>query len=66
MEATDLATARDVQRGYIDDSVVPGTVTLVDLDQSLQAKHSKSNREIVLVPTPSDDPEDPVGMKPPT
>ena len=52
--------AAEVRRGYIDDTVVPGTVTLVDLNQNLRAKHDRSNQDIVLVPTPSDDAEDPV------
>ena len=59
--ATNLEAAREVRRGHIDDSIVPGTVRLVDLDHSLQTKRSKKDRDIVLVPTPSDDPEDPVG-----
>lgn len=62
--ATDLETARDVRQGYIDDSIVPGTVVLVDPDHALRAKHDKSNQDIVLVPTPSDDPEDPVCVLP--
>ena len=58
--AANLEAVRDVQHGQIDDSVVPGTVHLVDLDHSMQAKHSKAQQDIVLVPTPSDDPDDPV------
>ena len=58
--ATNLEAARDIQHGHIDDSVVPGTVHLVDLDHSLRAKHSAAHKDIVLVPTPSDDPDDPV------
>lgn len=38
---------------------VPGTVHLVDLDGHMNAKH-KGNSKIVLIPTPSDDPDDPL------
>lgn len=54
--ATDLAAIRDVQHGHIDDSIVPGTVHLVDIDHTVHSKHSKAQQDIVLVPTPSDDP----------
>ncbi|TKA78380.1 hypothetical protein B0A55_04724 [Friedmanniomyces simplex] len=62
--ATDLKAARDIQHGLIDESVVPGTVHMVDLDQTMQAKHSKAHQDIVLVPTPSDDPNDPLNWSP--
>ena len=40
---------------------VPGTVHLVDLDGVLNAKHaSGSQNDIVLVPAPSADPDDPL------
>lgn len=42
----------------IDETAVPGTVHLVDLEGTL-ANHL-GNRDIVLVPTPSGDPEDPL------
>jgi hypothetical protein len=48
----------------IDESVVPGTVHLVDLDHALHTKHAKEDQEIVLVPTPSDDPDDPLNWPP--
>ena len=57
-----LETAQNIQHGRIDDSVVPGTVRLIDVDQTMHAKHSKAHQDIVLVPTPSDDPDDPVRM----
>lgn len=43
-------------------SPVPGTVHLVDLDGTIAAQHAKGTgrRDIVLVPTPSSDPDDPV------
>lgn len=59
--ATNLQAVADIQHGHIDDSVVPGTVHLIDLDHTMQAKHSKAHQDVILVPTPSDDPDDPVG-----
>jgi hypothetical protein len=50
--------------GIIDESVVPGTVHLVDIDHNMSTKHSKGNKEIVLIPTPSDDPDDPLNWSP--
>ena len=45
-------------------SPVPGTVHLVDLDGTMQAQHAKGTgrSDIVLVPAPSSDPDDPVGV----
>lgn len=42
------------------EDVVPGTVYLVDVDNIVNAQHLESQAEIVLVPTPSSDPEDPL------
>ena len=40
---------------------VPGTIHLVDLEGTLRAKHaSGGQRDIVLVPAPSNDPDDPL------
>jgi hypothetical protein len=40
---------------------VPGTVYLVDLEGKSKAKHAGGgHKEIVLVPAPSSDPDDPV------
>ena len=40
---------------------IPGTVHLVDLEGTIHAKHSLSGqRDIVLIPAPSDDPDDPL------
>jgi hypothetical protein len=44
--------------GIIDETAVPGTVHLIDLEGVL-AGHL-GNRDIVLVPRPSPDPEDPL------
>lgn len=48
-----------------DDGVpVPGTVHLVDLEGTMMAKHAKgAQRDIVLVPAPSSDPDDPVRIR---
>ena len=56
------ATFRDED---IDDKVVPGTVHLVDLEHTLQTKHAKGGQaDVVLVPTPSSDPNDPLNWTP--
>jgi len=44
----------------IDENAVPGTIHLVDLTGTMHTKHSKGQKDIVLVPTPSDDPDDPL------
>ncbi|KAG4430758.1 hypothetical protein IFR05_013759 [Cadophora sp. M221] len=44
----------------VDTSVVPGTTHLVDLDGTLHTNHDARLKDIVLVPTPSSDPEDPL------
>lgn len=43
-------------------SLPPGTAQLVDLDGTMATKHAdgKGVRDIVLIPRPSDDPEDPL------
>lgn len=40
----------------------PGTVQLIDTDGNVQTKHASGSKEgdIILIPTPSDDPEDPL------
>jgi len=42
---------------------VPGTVHLVDLDHSMQARHA-GDGEIILNPAPSNDPDDPLNWSP--
>ncbi|CAG8958498.1 hypothetical protein HYFRA_00009812 [Hymenoscyphus fraxineus] len=44
----------------IEDQAAPGTVQLIDADGHLHVKHSADAHDIVLVPRPSDDPEDPL------
>ena len=43
-------------------SPVPGTVHLVDLEGTMHAQHAQGagKKDIVLVPAPSSDPDDPV------
>ncbi|KAK9245138.1 MFS general substrate transporter [Lipomyces tetrasporus] len=48
----------------IDESAVPGTVFLVDLDGSHNLPKSETQKDIVLVPAPTDDPEDPLNWAP--
>ena len=42
---------------------VPGTVHLVDLDHSMNARHA-GHGDIILNPAPSSDPEDPLNWAP--
>ncbi|RFU28631.1 hypothetical protein B7463_g7711, partial [Scytalidium lignicola] len=42
------------------EDVVPGTVHLVDLGGDMHTRHLDENKDIVLVPKPSTDPEDPL------
>ena len=40
---------------------VPGTIHLVDIEGTLRAKHASGGQnDIVLIPAPSDDPDDPL------
>ncbi|CAD0096696.1 unnamed protein product [Aureobasidium mustum] len=43
-----------------DDNIAPGTVRLIDANGELNVKHSEGHGDIILVPTPSEDPEDPL------
>lgn len=45
-----------------EDEFPPGTTRLIDIDGSVVSKHASSSAEkdIVLIPHPSDDPEDPL------
>lgn len=44
-------------------TAVPGTVHLVDLDGTMHAKHAKgAQKDIVLVTSPSSDPDDPMSI----
>lgn len=44
---------------------IPGTVHLVDLEGTMNAKHAAGGqRDVVLVPAPSADPDDPLNWSP--
>lgn len=58
MEATEAHAKQSNGDGPVP---VPGTVHLVDLEGTMSAKHAKgTQQDIVLVPSPSPDPDDPV------
>lgn len=58
--STSEASPPPVQHDFI-----PGTVHLVDLEGTMHARHADgTQRDIVLVPTPSDDPDDPLNWAP--
>lgn len=44
----------------IDESQIPGTVLLVDVEHTAEALHSQSKDNIILIPTPSNDINDPL------
>ena len=43
---------------------IPGTVHLVDVDHTMQIRHASKIEDIVLDPTPSSDPNDPLNWSP--
>lgn len=52
------------RRGHLDEDAIPGTVHLVDLQGTIRAKHSTAYKDVVLVPAPSADPDDPLNWSP--
>ncbi|KAG0648241.1 putative MFS-type transporter [Hyphodiscus hymeniophilus] len=54
------------RHGHLDESVIPGTVHLVDLEGTIRAKHASGAQlsDVVLVPAPSSDPDDPLNWSP--
>lgn len=44
----------------VDESQIPGTVLLVDVEHTAEALHSQSKDNIILIPTPSNDINDPL------
>ena len=55
-----MSTDNMDQKGFI-----PGTVHLVDVEGTMKAKHLNAGKgDIVLVPTPSSDPNDPLNWTP--
>ncbi|KAI0007227.1 major facilitator superfamily domain-containing protein, partial [Xylariaceae sp. FL0662B] len=59
-----MATALEISHGNIDESLVPGTVHLLDLEHTMATRHARDHTDIVLVPTPSADPDDPLNWTP--
>lgn len=48
-----------------DPSFTPGTIHLVDLEGTMHARHAAGGqKDVVLVPTPSSDPDDPLNWSP--
>ena len=43
---------------------VPGTVHLVDIEHAMHTRHAGESGDIVLIPTPSSDPDDPLNWSP--
>ncbi|KAH0496074.1 hypothetical protein TgHK011_003456 [Trichoderma gracile] len=48
----------------VDESQVPGTVLLVDIDHNTQTRRASSQDDIILIPTPSTDVNDPLNWSP--
>jgi hypothetical protein len=49
----------------LDETAIPGTVHLVDVEGILRAKHASGrNADVILVPAPSNDPDDPLNWSP--
>ncbi|EFZ02997.2 MFS transporter [Metarhizium robertsii] len=64
--AADLSKTSRTHSGTMemDAAQVPGTVHLVDLDRSAATPHTGNHNDIILVPTPSSDPNDPLNWSP--
>ncbi|PWY72456.1 MFS transporter [Aspergillus sclerotioniger CBS 115572] len=45
-------------------TAIPGTVTLVDLEHVVATRHARGDSDIVLIPEPSNDPDDPLNWAP--
>ncbi len=54
------------RHGHLDESAIPGTVHLVDIEGTIRAKHASGAqlKDVVLVPAPSSDPDDPLNWAP--
>lgn len=50
--------------GHLDTDAVPGTYHLVDLDGTVRGAHAAGHKDIVLIPAPSKDPDDPLNWSP--
>ncbi|CAD6440025.1 6505ea9c-ed63-4f6a-a8a3-9446c1d57371 [Sclerotinia trifoliorum] len=53
-------------RGELDTRPIPGTIHLVDLEGVMRGQHASASRiqDVVLVPSPSSDPDDPLNWSP--
>lgn len=56
-------SSEDAMAMHLGDDAVPGTVKLLDLEHNMAARHA-GDGEIILIPTPSDDPDDPLNWSP--
>ncbi len=58
-------TATDTYHGSAENAI-PGTVHLVDLEGTMRMKHARGKHlnDVVLVPAPSSDPDDPLNWSP--
>ncbi|KAF7864550.1 hypothetical protein EAF04_006682 [Stromatinia cepivora] len=54
------------QRDELDTQAIPGTIHLVDLEGVMRGQHASASRlqDVVLVPSPSSDPDDPLNWSP--
>ena len=61
MVSADMATAGQLNT-FADPDYIPGTVHLVDLNGNVDGAHASSSgkRDIILVPSPTADPDDPL------
>lgn len=48
----------------VDESQVPGTVLLIDVERTAETLHATSQDDIILIPTPSTDVNDPLNWSP--
>ncbi|GAB1739986.1 hypothetical protein NU219Hw_g4914t1 [Hortaea werneckii] len=60
MASDHKAATTDERRSKVNSNAIPGTVHLVDLDHHVQGKHAKGHQDVILVPAPSDYPDDPL------
>ena len=54
----------DIMTPSLDTTAIPGTVTLVDLEHIVASRHARGDSDIVLIPEPSNDPDDPLNWAP--
>ena len=54
------------RHGHLDTQSIPGTIHLVDLEGVMRGQHASASRlkDIVLIPSPSNDPDDPLNWTP--